>query len=145
MRLEDLPDDKCLWCKAPLDDTRRLGQSFCSRSCYRKHYDAIDQQRRAEARSGLICRECGITFAGARADQLYCSKACSRMAMRKTTWGYRTCRICDRTFLPNHKGQFMCVEPYRYMECVERLRARLPPAPAREERASVMSEAKNIV
>lgn len=124
MQLDELSDDRCLWCETPLPDTRRLGQAFCSKRCYQKHYDALDKQARIDARTGLSCRECGQTFTGARADQLYCSKACTRMAMRKSTWGYRTCEICDREFLPTGKAQRFCVEPFRFMECVDRLKAR---------------------
>lgn len=123
MRLDDLRDDRCLWCKAPLLDTRRLGQTFCSKRCYQKHYDALDREARAAARSGLTCRECGGTFNGARANQLYCSKACARMAMRKSTWGYRTCRVCDSRFLPNRKDQAQCSTDI--MECVDRLKGRI--------------------
>ena len=120
--LDDLADDLCLWCKEPLPDTRRLGQSYCSKRCYQLHYDAIDKQARAEARSGLTCQECGGTFDGARVGQMFCSKACTRLAMRKRTWGYRTCRVCDSRFLPNHKDQVQCSTDI--MECVERLKER---------------------
>lgn len=125
MKLDDLPDDVCEWCKTPLPDTRRAGQIYCNKRCAQKHLDYLEKRARLEARTGLVCRECGRTFTGARQGQKFCSKACARMAMRKRTWGYRTCRICESRFLPNHKDQRICVPPMRYMECVDRLKARL--------------------
>jgi hypothetical protein len=98
-----------------------------------RHDGRLDAEARREARSGRTCQECAGPIGDAKpAGTIYCGKPCARMAMRKATWGYRNCRICDRRFLPTGKAQFMCVEPHRFMECVERLRARLTLCGARE-------------
>lgn len=123
MRLDDLPDDLCLWCERSLPDTRRLGQIYCSKACAQKHNDALDREARLETRTGLTCQECGGSFNGARTGQMFCSKACARVSMRKRTWGYRRCDVCETRFLPNHKRQVRCQRDI--MECVRRLKERI--------------------
>lgn len=123
--LDDLADDLCRWCKSPLPDTRRLGTVFCGRKCGNAYFNSLETQARREARSALTCQECGTTFAGSMQGQRFCTKACGRMWVRKHTWGYRNCRICDERFLASHPKQFMCVPPTRFMECVDRLKARI--------------------
>lgn len=126
MRLEDLDDDHCPQCGAPLPDTRRAGQIYCNKRCAQKHFDALDKQARAEARRGRSCSECGTMIDSRKpVGTLYCGKACARLAMRKRTWGYRTCRICESRFLPNHKDQVQCSTDI--MECVEHLKRRVRP------------------
>ncbi len=75
----------CETCVAPMTgEAPKRGPlpSYCSPLCAQKGNCARAKVRRAKARAGLVCEQCGRTFDGAKRRNRFCSTSCSRKCWR---------------------------------------------------------------
>lgn len=87
MNLDDLPGPVCIHCGRPIPETLRADAIFCSEKCRTARTHALDKAARAEARRGLVCRICGVSFDGARSHQTRCSRECRNEDRRRKRCG----------------------------------------------------------
>lgn len=69
----------CQECRSHAESIRKTTR-FCSAKCCKKANNRDQAIKRAEARKGRVCRECGDTFNASFAHQVFCSKTCGRYA-----------------------------------------------------------------
>lgn len=74
-------DDYCRFCRKALPENRTWAKVYCTPACCQRHAHAMDSAARLEARSGMVCIRCGVTYTGNRSDQKYCSHRCRRRAV----------------------------------------------------------------
>jgi hypothetical protein len=95
------PDAWCAWCGTALPGFPSRRRRFCSLECAAKLRIADQTERRAAARAGMSCVECGTALDARRADRLYCTPACCDLASRRRRFGIRQCQHCGKDFLPS--------------------------------------------
>ncbi len=86
-------DNKCAYCKRPLDTK---GRRFCGESCRSRH----SEMRRAAkaAKEGRICKHCKIPLANG--NQSYCSRVCQVAHTTKLSM----CPVC----MKRYRGRTQC-------------------------------------
>lgn len=81
MRLEDLIDETCGWCRQPYEQSRP-SQKFCCDECREtsgsRFWTSIRKEERRLANQGKTCPSCGDTFDARHGKQVFCSKDCWR-------------------------------------------------------------------
>jgi hypothetical protein len=86
--LDDLAEDRCRFCRAPLPWPRRADMVYCRGGrCCQRHGDALLAEARRVARAGKRCAECSRAFEARSAKAVYCSKLCGLRASRRRAAG----------------------------------------------------------
>ena len=68
----------CAWCGEDLPDGVHGQTKFCDPTCRQAARNDRRLTRRAEARAGRTCKECGSTLHAKGTNKQYCSRACGR-------------------------------------------------------------------
>jgi hypothetical protein len=86
VRLEDLIDETCGWCRKPYEQSR-LSQKFCCAECRRASdihfWTGIRKEERRRANSGKTCPSCRRVFDAAHGKQVYCSLTCRQIEVNR--------------------------------------------------------------
>lgn len=100
---------------------------YCTARCQSLHYQREKKAAEPDRESILkarVCGACGKPIDPTRKLGVqFCDRACYVLSWRKRQ-GFRTCIVCEEAFLPTRTRTEMCVPKHRFMECVERLKAR---------------------
>lgn len=95
------PEAWCAWCGTALPDFPTRYRRFCSRDCKDKLRIADEIERRAAARAGRKCIECGSAFEAMRYDSNHCSRRCRDRGTSRKRFGTRQCLHCGKDFVPS--------------------------------------------
>ena len=124
-RDEARKDRVCVGCGKIVDPRRNKSAKYCSTICLTRTKNAAVRAARIAVRPLRTCGECGASLPDhMRTGTNYCGIACYRKARSRHKYGDRTCAVCGDVFVPTRERPDMCVPKRRFMECVERLKAK---------------------